>query len=181
MRLDLATRVSRKGAVTWWHLDDSGEHVFQVGLPLKGKGGSKSGSASDGSSGGGGGEGGDDDDQGVLIGPGGSPIVKLFIFAEVDAYDVVFQDGETNATGSFAALDPFNTPQEAVPCADGSGGRSGDGSGEGGEQREKRARSLLPRFWVAPLEAGGPPLLSPPNMPHMVLTVSGGLPLEDDL
>jgi hypothetical protein len=28
--VDRATRVSRKGAVTWWHLDDSGEHVFQV-------------------------------------------------------------------------------------------------------------------------------------------------------
>ena len=178
MRLDLATRVSRKGAVTWWHLDDSGEHVFQVGLPLKTKSGSKGGSAADGSgASGGGGAGGDDDDQGILIGPGGSPIVKLFIFAEVDAYDVVFQDGETNATGSFAALDPFDTPQEAVPCADG-GGRSGDGSADGSEGRAqggkqgKRARSLLPRFWVAPLEAGGPPLLSPPNMPHMVLTVS---------
>ena len=32
-----------------------------------------------------------DDDDGVLIGPGGNPIVKLFIFAEIDAYDVVFQ------------------------------------------------------------------------------------------
>ena len=27
---DVATRVSRAGAVTWWHLDDGGEHVLQV-------------------------------------------------------------------------------------------------------------------------------------------------------
>lgn len=30
--VDRATRVSKKGAVTWWHLDDSGEHVFQVAM-----------------------------------------------------------------------------------------------------------------------------------------------------
>lgn len=27
---DMATRVSRRGAVTWWHLDDGGEFVLQV-------------------------------------------------------------------------------------------------------------------------------------------------------
>ena len=32
--LDMATRLSAAGALTWWHLDDCGEFVFQVGLPL---------------------------------------------------------------------------------------------------------------------------------------------------
>jgi len=31
---DMATRISAKGALTWWHLDDGGEFVIQVGLPL---------------------------------------------------------------------------------------------------------------------------------------------------
>jgi len=29
--VDNATRVSKKGAVTWWHMDDCGEFTFQVG------------------------------------------------------------------------------------------------------------------------------------------------------
>ena len=33
--VDRATRLSRAGAVTWWHLDDCGEFVFQVGLPVR--------------------------------------------------------------------------------------------------------------------------------------------------
>ena len=32
--LDEATRLSAAGALTWWHLDDCGEFVFQVGLPV---------------------------------------------------------------------------------------------------------------------------------------------------
>jgi hypothetical protein len=30
VRCDMATRVSRRGAVTWWHIDDGGEFVLQV-------------------------------------------------------------------------------------------------------------------------------------------------------
>ena len=64
-----------QGALTWWHLDDSGEHVFQVALPL------------------------------AECPPGGAGrpvrerVVKVFVFAEVDDYDFIFQDDETNATG----------------------------------------------------------------------------------
>jgi hypothetical protein len=35
--VDRATRVSRKGAVTWWHLDDCGEFVLQAALPEPGR------------------------------------------------------------------------------------------------------------------------------------------------
>lgn len=31
---DMATRISRRGAVTWWHLDDGGEFVLQVCLRM---------------------------------------------------------------------------------------------------------------------------------------------------
>ena len=55
----MATRVSRKDAVTWWHLDDGGEHVFQVGLPLNNK----------------------KNDDNVVIGPNGRKVAKIFIFA----------------------------------------------------------------------------------------------------
>ena len=40
--LDDATRVSARGAMTWWHLDDCGEFVCQVGLPeARGGGGGR--------------------------------------------------------------------------------------------------------------------------------------------
>jgi len=41
---------------------------------------------------------------------------------------------------------------------------------EASKDRLKTAGSFLPTFWVAPLEAGGPPLLSPPNVIHCVIT-----------
>jgi hypothetical protein len=34
VRCDMATRVSKCGALTWWHLDDSGEFVLQVWYAL---------------------------------------------------------------------------------------------------------------------------------------------------
>ena len=30
VKCDIATRISRRGALTWWHLDDGGEFVLQV-------------------------------------------------------------------------------------------------------------------------------------------------------
>lgn len=147
VRVDRATRVSKRGALTWWHLDDSGEHTFQVALPLhKKEGGGES--------------------WGRAVGPSGKPIVKLFLFAEVDDYDFVFQDEETNATGRVAALDPFRTPAAALPLP------------PQGHAAPALARPL-PRFWVAPLEAGGPPLLSPPNMPHLVLSCHDCVMVEE--
>ena len=41
------------------------------------------------------------------------------------------------------------------------------------------AGAKLPTFWVAPLEAGGCPLLSPPNMIHLVLTVRDCVMVEE--
>jgi hypothetical protein len=35
VNVDMATRISRKGALTWWHLDDGGEFTFQTGLPVR--------------------------------------------------------------------------------------------------------------------------------------------------
>ena len=84
--VDNATRLSKKGAVTWWHLDDGGEFVFQVwkatkfiiytysGLTpiykqvaLRTKG------------------------PVHLKGPNGLPVTKIFIFAPADAYDFICQ------------------------------------------------------------------------------------------
>jgi hypothetical protein len=38
---------------------------------------------------------------------------------------------------------------------------------------------VLPCFYVAPLEAGGRPLLSPPNAPHLVLTIQDCVMVEE--
>ena len=60
-----------------------------------------------------------------------------------------------NKTGKHVGLDLFDTPTECIP----------DGAD-------------LPVFWVAPLEAGGRPLLSPPNQQHCVLTVQNCVMVE---
>tara|TARA_Y200000002_G_C22263824_1_gene489145 strand:- start:74 stop:460 length:387 start_codon:yes stop_codon:yes gene_type:complete len=82
-----------------------------------------------------------------VLGPSGKPVVKLFVFLPKEAYPLVFQDMETNKSDKFSLLDLFNTPSHALP-------------------------KILPEIIVAPLEAGGRPLLSMPNMPHLVYTVS---------
>lgn len=82
-----------------------------------------------------------------------NPIVKVFIFAGKEAYDFITQDEVTNRKGTFAQLDPFNTPSFALP-------------------------PVLPRLWVALLRAGGEPLLSPPNLPHLVITTQDCVMVE---
>ena len=57
---------------------------------------------------------------------------------------------ETNKSDKFSLLDLFQTPSWALP-------------------------ETLPELLVAPLEAGGRPLLSMPNMPHLVYTVRSTL------
>ena len=94
--VDNATRVSQRGAVTWWHLDDGGEFVLQVGLPL-----SKSRQRDP-----------------RFWGESGRPIVKIFIFAEKRHYKLIAQDLVTNKTGRAACLDLFNTPSEYLPEGD---------------------------------------------------------------
>ena len=156
--VDRATRISRKGAITWWHLDDSGEHVFQVALPLD-KSRSDFDVQNDCESRNSNRRAADEDiDR--------SDVVKIFIFAELDDYEFVFQDDETNSTGRVAAINPFTTATNALPVPPNS---------MIGTSRQRP----LPRFWVAPLHAGGAPLLSPPNMPHMVITVRDCVMVEE--
>ena len=57
----------------------------------------------------------------------------------------------------FAGLDLLDTPSLYLPSPP-----EGADNGAGGP---------LPVFKIALLEAGGRPLLSPPNVPHMVITV----------
>ncbi|QDZ22209.1 hypothetical protein HOP50_07g47490 [Chloropicon primus] len=130
---DNATRLSQRGAVTWWHLDDGGEFVLQVGLPLKE----------------------DKQKDARYWDKSGKPIVKIFIFAEKSHYKLITQDLEGNKTGRAACLDLFTTPSEYLPDD-----------------------AMLPVFWVAPLLAGGYPLLSPPNAPHMVVTAQDCVMIE---
>ena len=151
--LDDATRVSARGAMTWWHLDDCGEFVCQVGLPETR-------------------EAGDD----VLLGPTGKPVVKLFFFAERKDYAWIAQDAEMNKSMRISALEVFDTPGHYYPTAsemqtpsstplDVESPKAFDGV------KAEDADDPCPVLWVAALEAGGPPLLSPPNIIHCVLTV----------
>jgi len=139
--VDMATRVSKCGALTWWHLDDGGEHTFQAALPslettaagettatLKRKRPGR---------------------QRSFTGPHGLPVVKVFVYVEKGAYDLIVQDAEADSSGRFAGLDLFDTPCEHLPDAE-----------------------HLPVLWLALLEAGGPPLLAPPNVLHCVMTVA---------
>ena len=212
--LDMATRLSAAGALTWWHLDDCGEFVFQVGLPLDLNESRRRRRRL-------GGDNKPNQQQPLLLGPTGKPVVKLFVFAEKEDYEWIAQDGVMNSTMKQSALDLFNTPdhhlpqdQELVPpfsavplendgiyrstttssdhesagaeaattSADGGGSAEGGGRvGRCGNEGGGRAAAVgkLPTFWVAPLEAGGCPLLSPPNVIHLVLTVRDCVMVEE--
>ena len=156
--LDTATRLSAAGALTWWHLDDCGEFVFQVGLPLDSTLPRRPNAKRE--------------PPRLLLGPTGKPVVKLFVFAEKKDYEWIAQDGAMNATSKQSALDLFDTPARCVPSEremrEASGGTSIRAETDEASTRLKTA--FLPTFWVAPLEAGGPPLLSPPNVIHCVIT-----------
>jgi len=144
---DNATRFSRRGAITWWHLDDCGEFVSQIALPCP---------LTDAL---------DYDHNGrtqsfldanhpdtrrmpsspIMIGPGGNPIMKMFFYLPRESYDLVTQDFETGESFTFHSLDPFNTFDDELP-------------------------DNLPIINMALLEAGGQVLTSPPNIPHIVYT-----------
>ena len=178
--LDMATRLSAAGALTWWHLDDCGEFVFQVGLPVRRDAPRRVGAnpfrRRDGSE---------------LLGPTGRPVCKLFVFAAREDYEWIAQDGVMNQTMKQTALDLFDTPTHYLPhrreMSDdpsrtplGPGAKfdvSGRSSGSRPDHVPPPAK--LPTFWVAPLECGGCPLLSPPNWIHCVLTVRDCVMVEE--
>ncbi|CBH18562.1 hypothetical protein, conserved [Trypanosoma brucei gambiense DAL972] len=154
---DNATRLSQRGAVTWWHLDDSGEFVQQTALPLKTSNGTfwppplatlpenqrKYFT--------------DIDRELYCVDDTAESIpVKLFLYGPKESYDWFMHDGESATSGKVAALDIFNTPDEALP---------GD-------------PTLLPIIHVALLESGSRPLISPPNIPHIVVTLNDCIMVE---
>ena len=181
--LDMATRLSAAGALTWWHLDDCGEFVFQVGLPIDRDAAPRAGTNPMRRK-----------DGGELLGPTGKPVCKLFVFASREDYEWIAQDGVMNQTMKQTALDLFDTPTHYLPSelelsepyssaplesekgAKFEAGVTGGGV-SGGDTRRTRAK--LPTFWVAPLECGGCPLLSPPNWIHCVLTVRDCVMVEE--
>jgi len=183
--VDKATRISQRGAVTWWHLDDCGEFTYQAALPLlEHTFGNHS----------------------LLLGPTGKPVVKIFIFADKKAYDLIVQDEEVNRTvcrprlstpgsccsphvttccsssidipckilalqGRFHGLHLLDSPELCFP------------SPQDLEKADNKnvSGSEWPVFTVALLEAGGPPLLSPPNVQHVVLTLQNCVMVEERL
>ena len=181
MPLDMATRLSAAGALTWWHLDDCGEFVFQVGLPVRRDAPSRRGAnpfrRRDGSE---------------LLGPTGRPVCKLFVFAAREDYEWIAQDGVMNQTMKQTALDLFDTPTHCLPhrremCGDpartplGPGAKFDDSGRSSGSRPDGAVPppAKLPTFWVAPLECGGCPLLSPPNWIHCVVTVRDCVMVEE--
>lgn len=92
----------------------------------------------------------------ILRGPTGKPVVKVFIFLARDEYALCMHDDESNLSGTVSGLHIFDTVADALP-------------------------SPLPHVWVAFLEAGGEPLLSTPNVPHMVLTLQDCVMVEQRL
>ena len=189
--LDEATRLSAAGALTWWHLDDCGEFVFQVGLPVDESRPRRATAKRE--------------TPRTLLGPTGRPVVKLFVFAEKEDYEWIAQDGVMNQTMKQSALDLFDTPDHYLPSEEelrppydatplagegrytGGGGGAGGGRDETGTEAETDADAdaatpsgrKRPTFWVAPLEAGGCPLLSPPNVIHCVLTTRDCVMVEE--
>jgi len=200
--LDQATRLSAANALTWWHLDDCAEFVFQVALPLdldaeaeryaeRGRRRRRGRSAS-------GGAGEDETSTAepppspprVLLGPTGKPVVKLFVFARREDYEWISQDGVMNQTMKQSALDLFDTPDDFLPTPQeltppfsdaplGGAYAPGSRTAAGADGDAAATAAKLPVFWVAPLEAGGCPLLSPPNVIHLVMTLRDCVMVEE--
>ena len=171
--LDEATRLSAAGALTWWHLDDCGEFVFQVGLPVDQSRPRRETAKRE--------------TPRTLLGPTGRPVVKLFVFAEKEDYEWIAQDGVMNQTMKQSALDLFDTPDHHLP-SDEELRPPYDATPLANERRAARDAPVAssgrpggtrPTFWVAPLEAGGCPLLSPPNVIHCVLTTRDCVMVEE--
>jgi len=96
----------------------------------------------------------------VIIGPHGNVVVKIFIFGPKEAYELFSQDSASAASGQFCCLDllscaPWHLPSPQTQL------QSSETSPQG---------PRLPTLTIALLEAGGWSLISPPNVPHMVLT-----------
>lgn len=51
----------------------------------------------------------------MLLGPSGKPIVKLFIFAPKEFYDLITQDEVQHNSNKFAQLHLFETPTAHLP------------------------------------------------------------------
>ena len=128
--------------------------------------------------------------------------MKLFVFAEKEDYEWIAQDGVMNQTMKQSALDLFDTPDHHLPSdeelrppydatplanerrADVASTVGGESSGHTPASKAPAASSgrpggKRPTFWVAPLEAGGCPLLSPPNVIHCVLTTRDCVMVEE--
>jgi hypothetical protein len=166
--VDNATRMSKRGALTWWHLDDSGEFVLQTGLPL-------AASRLVGP---------------VLLGPTGRPVTKLFVYANREDYDLITQDDVANGSAYCVGLDLFRVPGEHLPCdsdlrvlhpstsATSTGTTAAAAANAATATAAATPTFRLPKLYVALLEAGGRPLLSTPNVPHLVLTVQDCVMIE---
>ena len=121
---DNATRLSRRGACTWWHLDDCGEFVEQTGLATPAH---------------------KDNTQPV----------KVFVYGPRGSYDWFIHDVAAEEAGKVAGLHLFETPDEDLPPA-----------------------QFMPILTVAILKAGGRALVSPPNIPHLVVSVNDCVMVE---
>jgi hypothetical protein len=122
---DNATRISKRGAATWWHLDDSGEFVMQTALNNR------------------------------QHEPGTQP-VKIFIYGPRGSYDWTSHDARTDESGKIVGLHLFDQLKE----------------------EEFPPSQYLPVWTVAVLRAGGRPLVSPPNIPHLVITCNDCVMVE---
>ncbi|KAF8279444.1 hypothetical protein TcBrA4_0103480 [Trypanosoma cruzi] len=154
---DNATRLSQRGAVTWWHLDDSGEFVEQTALslclsehtvtppPLANLPQSQLAYFES-----------IDRELFSVDELPGCVSVKLFLYGPKESYDWFMHDDESSTSGKVAALNIFATPDEALP----------------------NDATLLPIIHVALLESGGRPLISPPNIPHIVITLNDCVMVE---
>jgi hypothetical protein len=150
---DNATRVSQRGAVTWWHLDDSGEFVMQTGLPLKPRPEHFFSPHVP-----------QTPEEATIMStlycsdesPSGQVPTKLFVYGPPNSYDWFSHDDEGDVSARIAALDIFHCPDDELPD---------DGS-------------LLPILCVAVLESAGRPLISPPNIPHAVFSLNNCVMVE---
>ncbi|EPY36682.1 hypothetical protein AGDE_06795 [Angomonas deanei] len=84
------------------------------------------------------------------------PLAKVFLYGPKGGYDWFIHDAESNVCHKVVCLDIFNTPDEALP----------------------KDETLLPILNVGLLFCGGQPILVPPNIPTLSITVHDSVLVE---
>lgn len=154
---ETATVATQKGYQNWWKINDCGECLLEAALPLEWSVVSLAPDERIDAI--------EKQEKPVLVSSAGaSPHesskelvpCKLYLFGSRGSYDWFVHDDASLTSGGVACMDIFHLSDEELPID----------------------AELLPILTVCLLEAGGPALLQPPNLPFMSIMLQSAITIE---